>query len=550
MYTNRLEQFGIDTSKRLNSTHLKDRILAAIPDLEAHKQGRDVLLIFNEDIGKAIKQALASNYDDEAIILSKAAKIVRKDMMETNTSFKGFFETDCQKKSVPQSLKTLIGMILGGPNIETQSGNFIEAQCTLTIAQLLQFNFSVRRRKESSMQSSHSTDREPPLPTYLGLLIHAETRKRGLVDKLYDLGLSISYDRIMQLSTALGNSICESFNTENVVCPAKLRNGLFTTAAIDNIDHNPSSTTAQGSLHGTAISIFQHPVKEGDGFERLIPPIALSAARYEHLKPLPESYTVVPPVVLPKEKSEIPLLNGSLVADGTSISSALNLEYRWLKHVYDNVAADDTEDMEYSWAAFHANRLEGDSDTLLDITIDQAHEQNNKLVKGDGGAIGLTENMTQLQRWMVSGPEIARVINEFESAQERIKKDQSKGPDLRHHEQVKSRQDTFARQFDDESIWKEKDWRMGTRYNPNLQLDFALSLISIFMILVHRYTEKQIKVVFGSISRSLRWKHIAMFVKFLIQLILRADHVRGLLLYGYDHNHHAIHITSCRTLES
>ncbi|VDI46156.1 Hypothetical predicted protein, partial [Mytilus galloprovincialis] len=54
--------------------------------------------------------------------------------------------------------------------------------------------------------------------------------------------------------------------------------------------------------------------------------------------------------------------------------------------------------------------------------------------------------MTQLQRWMVSGPEIARVINEFESAQERIKKDQSKGPDLRHHEQVKSRQDTFARQ--------------------------------------------------------------------------------------------------------
>ncbi|VDI69861.1 Hypothetical predicted protein [Mytilus galloprovincialis] len=52
------------------------------------------------------------------------------------------------------------------------------------------------------------------------------------------------------------------------------------------------------------------------------------------------------------------------------------------------------------------------------IAIDQAHEQNNKLVKGDGGAIGLTENMTQLQRWMVSGPEIARVINEFESAQE------------------------------------------------------------------------------------------------------------------------------------
>ncbi|CAC5375591.1 unnamed protein product [Mytilus coruscus] len=110
---------------------------------------------------------------------------------------------------------------------------------------------------------------------------------------------------------------------------------------------------------------------EGDGLERLIPPIDVSASRYEHLKPLPESYTVVPPVMLPREKSEIPLLNGSLVADGTSISSALNLEYRWLKHVYDKIAADDTEDMEYSWAAFHANRLEGDSDTLIDIILEE-----------------------------------------------------------------------------------------------------------------------------------------------------------------------------------
>ena len=32
------------------------------------------------------------------------------------------------------------------------------------------------------------------------------------------------------------------------------------------------------------------------------------------------------------------------------------------------------------------------------IPIDQAHEQNNKIVKGDGGAVGLTENSSQLLR--------------------------------------------------------------------------------------------------------------------------------------------------------
>jgi len=44
------------------------------------------------------------------------------------------------------------------------------------------------------------------------------------------------------------------------------------------------------------------------------------------------------------------------------------------------------------------------------ITIDQAHEQNNASVNGDSGAVGVTENHAALRRWMVSGPEMARLI--------------------------------------------------------------------------------------------------------------------------------------------
>ena len=50
------------------------------------------------------------------------------------------------------------------------------------------------------------------------------------------------------------------------------------------------------------------------------------------------------------------------------------------------------------------------------MAIDQAHKQNNASVKGDGGAVGLTENSAALQRWMVSGPEMARVIGEFRAS--------------------------------------------------------------------------------------------------------------------------------------
>jgi len=48
------------------------------------------------------------------------------------------------------------------------------------------------------------------------------------------------------------------------------------------------------------------------------------------------------------------------------------------------------------------------------MPLDQAHEQNNDLVKGSGGAVGLTENPVAFRRWMVAGPEQARIIREFE----------------------------------------------------------------------------------------------------------------------------------------
>ena len=73
------------------------------------------------------------------------------------------------------------------------------------------------------------------------------------------------------------------------------------------------------------------------------------------------------------------------------------------------------------------------------IAIDQAHEQNNAIVKEDGGAVGLTESPAALQRWMVSGPEMARLINDFESAVNHAQVT----IDKRHHEQRPGIQKAF-----------------------------------------------------------------------------------------------------------
>ena len=63
-------------------------------------------------------------------------------------------------------------------------------------------------------------------------------------------------------------------------------------------------------------------------------------------------------------------------------------------------------------------------------------------MKGDGGAVGLTENPAALQRWTVGSPEMAHVIGEFEAATAKRKK-----TDTRHHELTRFAQKAFARDF-------------------------------------------------------------------------------------------------------
>ncbi|CAB4002221.1 Hypothetical predicted protein [Paramuricea clavata] len=81
------------------------------------------------------------------------------------------------------------------------------------------------------------------------------------------------------------------------------------------------------------------------------------------------------------------------------------------------------------------------------IAVDQAHKQNNTLVKGDGGDIGLTENPGALRLWMISGPEIARMITEFEDDTAFItdeKTDQAKHHEERHRVQISFAKDVKA----------------------------------------------------------------------------------------------------------
>ncbi|KAJ8393374.1 hypothetical protein AAFF_G00060960 [Aldrovandia affinis] len=330
LYQSRIEQLGVQLDTRVHSTRLKQRLLAQFPDMRAHTKGKDILMAFEEDLGAALAKACELDSDSDAVHLAHAAQIVRRHMFGEAKPFTGFPE-GCQEESVPPLLLALVSMILEGPSIKEQMADTNPAAIATT--QILKFNSVKHKRTRGTTSSTsvrHSVAQETPLPIYIGMMLHAHTRKKELVDRLSHLGLSISYDRVLQLSAQMGNSVCQQFHRERVVCPPKMRGQVFTTAAVDNIDHNPSATTSKDSFLGTAISLIQHPSYTGEGVDRSIVIVGGSGdARSKTVAPLPHYYTDVPPVTSSIKKSPVPAARVASLTRG-DFKQQTDEEYQWL----------------------------------------------------------------------------------------------------------------------------------------------------------------------------------------------------------------------------
>ena len=345
------------SDKRMHTTRLKQRLLAHFPAMRAQSKGRDIMLVFDEDIGSALGKACEQDSDSDAVHLTRAAQIVRQHIFSSNP-FTGSFEENCQEKSVPHQLLVLVSMVLEGPSIKDQIGE-CSTPASLSIAQMMKYNCVKHRRKQADTSPSvqHSSALETPLPIYIGLMLHAQTRKRELVDKMFNLGLSISYDCVLRLSVEMGNGVCQRFHLEQVVCPPMLKGGVFTSAAVDNLDHNPSATTANDSFHGTGISLLQHPVSADEGVQNAI--VITGNAGSRSVGNLPHFYTDVPPIACSVKQSPVPATSViSLKRDG--FKEQTGREYRWLENTR-HILEESTElqsNVNISWAAYHAQNQE------------------------------------------------------------------------------------------------------------------------------------------------------------------------------------------------
>ena len=86
--------------KNVHSTRLNLKILEEIPGLREEKQGKDVVLTLDGEMGRAIFEACQYSSQDDGFILAKATKIIRKDLFEKDVSFNGDLSINKQNQVI------------------------------------------------------------------------------------------------------------------------------------------------------------------------------------------------------------------------------------------------------------------------------------------------------------------------------------------------------------------------------------------------------------------------------------------------------------------
>ena len=113
------------------------------------------------------------------------------------------------------------------------------------------------------------------------------------------------------------------------------------------------------------------------------------------------------------------------------------------------------------------------SNTFPAIAIDQAHEQENKDVKTAGGAVGLTENPIAFRRWMLSGPETARLLFQFD--QEYLTDNDPDHPrNYQNHEMGQASQRTFQHQVNSLTVERSSTQNMSRLSSMTEQDQFMI----------------------------------------------------------------------------
>lgn len=303
MYQDRLSKLlrvDVEDLPYVHSTRFREKIQSQFPSLRADKEGRDIVLRHTST--SILHNIHDEDQDQDALAFQRFVKSLRRTIFNSPVSFDGSLSQEREKESVPSALLAAVNTLMYGCTVTSENA---ACQPALTIAQLVMLNIQKKVPKGEIVRNKREL--EAPFPLYLALSTYGRSRCRKATDEMHKFGVSVSSDRIMEVTSDLCNLVAARAKEEGILCPISLQEGRFTIGAYDNIDHNPSSRTSKGSFHGTSISIFQ----TGDvtGLKRNLATTFKSVeVKGERSVPLlPECYSKIDEFKLDSKEPPVPL---------------------------------------------------------------------------------------------------------------------------------------------------------------------------------------------------------------------------------------------------
>ena len=313
---------------KYNRTRFKEQLLNEVPELfESVTSTRRVILAFDEDVGNELQAAYANERtytEEEKEVLKRAAQILRRDSLKPPPPFTGSFQPGCEDAAIPQCLLQFFTHLLEGQSGKQSIINPCKSRhrAAISLCQLVQFNSL--KYSYISDSSRHCTDRETPLSLYIAMKLYQSTRSKKLVREFNELGLCISYDRLISILNTIETTALETYANEDIVFPLTLPRGVFITVQADNLDSKAVD------FHGTGISVASHTTHDKPGIKTDFPTLNHSGTKHA----LPDTFAVVKPAYLAKDDPTIPKLGDKedLQPQTTSLLAAAQTKERiWLE---------------------------------------------------------------------------------------------------------------------------------------------------------------------------------------------------------------------------
>ena len=88
-----------------------------------------------------------------------------------------------------------------------------------------------------------------------------------LINRLFTLGICIHYDRLLEMTKFISETMILQFERDGVFLPSVLKKDIFTMIAKDNVDINAKLSTASKHFNGTSMSVLQFPSRQNKGHQ-------------------------------------------------------------------------------------------------------------------------------------------------------------------------------------------------------------------------------------------------------------------------------------------